>query len=564
MPVWEVVEREGARRRRRERSRRRRSSAASASATCCCRRSTASRRERRRSSSRSPAFPGSARAASSPSCSTSSKHEAELTNWRQGRSLPYGEGGAFWALGEMVKAQAGILETDAAGRRAEARTKRSRAARRRAGRRWVEAACARSSGSRRGRDGRARRGVRRLAPLRRGARGAAAARARLRGPALGRRRAARLRRRARRLGQRRAAPRRLRQRGRSCSSGGRAGEAASGTRRRSRSRRSSDDDTARLLAALLDRACSPADSSRRCSPRRRQPAVRRGVRAHARRARRRATTPLPETVQGIITARLDSLPADEKELLLDAAVLGKDVLARRARRRRRRARRLHSLQRKEFVRRERRSAVAGESEYAFAPPAHPRRRVRAASARRPRGQAPCAPPRWIESLAGDRSADLAELRRAPLPRGARARRGIRRRHFGARRSRGGRAADSRSARAEALRLLAGRALCDARPRARAGRRSAAAGCAGRARCQPKQSSATQASTADGPGRRRSSSRSATSSRRAEAETIAANWLWNFGDRDGAHAAAKRAIELVPDAPLSTCETRSARRLTRAC
>jgi predicted ATPase len=33
-------------------------------------------------------------------------------SWRQGRSLPYGEGVTFWALGEMVKAQAGILETD--------------------------------------------------------------------------------------------------------------------------------------------------------------------------------------------------------------------------------------------------------------------------------------------------------------------------------------------------------------------------------------------------------------------------------------------------------------------
>ena len=35
-----------------------------------------------------------------------------LVSWRQGRSLPYGEGVSFWALGEMVKAQAGILETD--------------------------------------------------------------------------------------------------------------------------------------------------------------------------------------------------------------------------------------------------------------------------------------------------------------------------------------------------------------------------------------------------------------------------------------------------------------------
>jgi len=34
------------------------------------------------------------------------------TTWRQGRSLAYGEGVAFWALGEVVKAHAGIHETD--------------------------------------------------------------------------------------------------------------------------------------------------------------------------------------------------------------------------------------------------------------------------------------------------------------------------------------------------------------------------------------------------------------------------------------------------------------------
>jgi class 3 adenylate cyclase len=37
---------------------------------------------------------------------------ARVVLWRQGRSLPYGEGVSFWALGEMIKAQAGILETD--------------------------------------------------------------------------------------------------------------------------------------------------------------------------------------------------------------------------------------------------------------------------------------------------------------------------------------------------------------------------------------------------------------------------------------------------------------------
>jgi class 3 adenylate cyclase/tetratricopeptide (TPR) repeat protein len=36
----------------------------------------------------------------------------ELVRWRQGRCLPYGEGISFWALGEIVKAHAGIYETD--------------------------------------------------------------------------------------------------------------------------------------------------------------------------------------------------------------------------------------------------------------------------------------------------------------------------------------------------------------------------------------------------------------------------------------------------------------------
>jgi DNA-binding SARP family transcriptional activator len=79
---------------------------------------------------------------------------------------------------------------------------------------------------------------------------------------------------------------------------------------------------------------------------------------------------LPETVQGIIAARLDSLPAAEKALLQDAAVVGKvfwlgaletisDLPSRRA------EELLLSLERKEFVRQARRSSVADEVEYAF-------------------------------------------------------------------------------------------------------------------------------------------------------------------------------------------------------
>src|SRR5262249_29304771 len=36
----------------------------------------------------------------------------EMVLWRQGRCLPYGEGIAYWPVGEAVKAQAGILESD--------------------------------------------------------------------------------------------------------------------------------------------------------------------------------------------------------------------------------------------------------------------------------------------------------------------------------------------------------------------------------------------------------------------------------------------------------------------
>ena len=41
--------------------------------------------------------------------------QPELVTWRQGRCLPYGEGVTYWALGQIVKAQAGILESDDAG-----------------------------------------------------------------------------------------------------------------------------------------------------------------------------------------------------------------------------------------------------------------------------------------------------------------------------------------------------------------------------------------------------------------------------------------------------------------
>jgi len=45
--------------------------------------------------------------------------QPDIVWWRQGRCLPYGEGISFWALGEVVKGQAGIRESDDASTAAE-------------------------------------------------------------------------------------------------------------------------------------------------------------------------------------------------------------------------------------------------------------------------------------------------------------------------------------------------------------------------------------------------------------------------------------------------------------
>jgi hypothetical protein len=80
--------------------------------------------------------------------------------------------------------------------------------------------------------------------------------------------------------------------------------------------------------------------------------------------------PLPETVQGIIAARLDGLSSDEKSLLQDAAVVGKVFWMGALRtiggvERWTAEERLHALERKDFVHRARRASVADETEYAF-------------------------------------------------------------------------------------------------------------------------------------------------------------------------------------------------------
>jgi class 3 adenylate cyclase len=66
--------------------------------------------------------------------------QPELVTWRQGHCLPYGEGISFWALGEVLKAHAGVLEFDeptvAAAKLADAV---AAAVPERAERQWLEA-----------------------------------------------------------------------------------------------------------------------------------------------------------------------------------------------------------------------------------------------------------------------------------------------------------------------------------------------------------------------------------------------------------------------------------------
>ncbi len=77
--------------------------------------------------------------------------------------------------------------------------------------------------------------------------------------------------------------------------------------------------------------------------------------------------PLPETIQGIVAARLDGLSADEKALLQVASVLGKVFWTGALRRDEGAAAGLlHALERKGFLTRQRRSSVESEGEWAFA------------------------------------------------------------------------------------------------------------------------------------------------------------------------------------------------------
>jgi len=126
-----------------------------------------------------------------------------------------------------------------------------------------------------------------------------------------------------------------------------------------------------------------------------------------------AELPLPESVQGIVTARLDTLPSAGKRLLQDAAVIGRAfwagaLVALGGAQRWRVEEQLLRLERMGFVRRERRSSVARETQYAFW---HVLIRDVAYSQipRRRRADSHRAAAAWIESLNVERAEDRAEM-----------------------------------------------------------------------------------------------------------------------------------------------------------
>ena len=130
----------------------------------------------------------------------------------------------------------------------------------------------------------------------------------------------------------------------------------------------SEDQTALLISHLLERSVLPSESQRLLLERAGGNPLYAEQFAELYLERGSADDlPLPETLQGIIAARLDGLPGVEKDLLRDAAVVGKVFWAAALRREEADATaNLHSLERKGFVRRQKRSSVEGESEFAFA------------------------------------------------------------------------------------------------------------------------------------------------------------------------------------------------------
>ncbi len=185
-------------------------------------------------------------------------------------------------------------------------------------------------------------------------------------------------------------------------------------------------ETARLVSALLETALVPAELQQRILDRAggnplyaeefvrllrdRDLLIKRGSSWELRPG---AEVPFPDSVQALIAARLDALPPDTKSLLADAAVIGKvfwaGAIAHMAQRDLTDViETLTELSRKDLVRRVRRSSIEGEAEYAFMH--FLTRDVAYGQLPRPsRASRHIAAARWIESKASERVEDLADV-----------------------------------------------------------------------------------------------------------------------------------------------------------
>ena len=334
-----------------------------------------------------------------------------LTRWRQGRCLPYGDGIAFWALGEIVKAECGILESDT---QEEAESKLEQALPRDDPEyAWLKA---------------------RLAPLV-GAGGEPASQAEAFNAW---RRVLETWAEARETvlvfedlhwgdeallsflehlaDWSEGVPLLL-----LCTARPELYEQQPGFGAKARNtqrinlRPLTDAETARLVASLLERAVLPAETQQTLLERAGGNPLyaEEFVRLLTDRGAPTEVEDVPDSVHALIAARLDTLSPDRKSLLQDAAVLGKvfwaGALAEMGGRRLEEVEQaLHELSRKELVRPARTSSMESEHEYAFW---HvlvrdvcygqiPR------AARAARHQAAAA---WIERKAGERVEDLADV-----------------------------------------------------------------------------------------------------------------------------------------------------------
>jgi predicted ATPase/class 3 adenylate cyclase len=188
----------------------------------------------------------------------------------------------------------------------------------------------------------------------------------------------------------------------------------------------SSDETAKLISALLSETVLPAETQQALlersggNPLYAEEFVRmlldRGIlerRGRAVELASDAEIPVPDTVQALIAARIDTLAPARKSLMHDASVVGKvfwsGAVASMSGRPEDEVRQgLHELARKELVRPSRRPSIEGQSEYSFW---HILVRdvaygqiPRAARAGKHRAAA-----EWIEGMAGDRVFDHAEL-----------------------------------------------------------------------------------------------------------------------------------------------------------